>query len=666
MTLPCHQSHLARFKAPGQCLDQAEIVNYDGEYCEPERDIDECPEIVSYRYSCGHLGRVKCSDAFKWASNNDAATACDTVTKITNPICKHDLSLKCSYAQKLIDWIPWSAESPFVTQIVCGFDENNEPTNGLVMEEHKLEMSQLPAGINRKMLSCNMPMSVNRSCGHTSNNICSDAYFNNMGVCKDIEVVYCEREGCGIERKITCSEFCIEIKNGQKKPCQALHSKRCSVCEINEVMTECYKTVVSCNKEVTLTLHCGHECSWQCGSGFDPRGVDYQCRSCIVPFWIDSAEYKATSEDIMSMKECLQFRVGDFLKAIDPKCDVKFIDTNDKIIGQHLNSRKIILTKFLDVMAITDGKFPDLPPVPGSANFADVYDLLFTRGQNNGIFPTNQATIYGFGVELRRLTVENLRRIKTVGKIALKDGGQLDINIFVAFKQTSLVETPPFVDMKKKHGNKGGEKANKTALVFQNKGYDSVSFTNDDYEKGVYWTPKSVMKIAEAVIRFHSKCKICLDMFDETDGGYSCSNQHFTCWECLEACIHACGSPDAVGKTIDSEGNVKCVEPGCDQCITTLKLSKVSGCPELVFKSLEELKVTSIAAIKVATALAEQEARLQAEYNRIKAIQDKQERDIEMLKLDICNSILNLHCPRCRMVNQSCYYILFFLILILI
>ena len=63
---------------------------------------------------------------------------------------------------------------------------------------------------------------------------------------------------------------------------------------------------------------------------------------------------------------------------------------------------------------------------------------------------------------------------------------------------------------------------------------------------------------------------------------------------------------------------------------------------------MEDLKTKLAVDREVQKALAEQKLRLETEHARILQIIDADERESELLKLDITNNILTLHCPRCK------------------
>lgn len=65
-------------------------------------------------------------------------------------------------------------------------------------------------------------------------------------------------------------------------------------------------------------------------------------------------------------------------------------------------------------------------------------------------------------------------------------------------------------------------------------------------------------------------------------------------------------------------------------------------------KAHDELKTGLAIQKKVDEALIEQKNRLEAEHARILKILDSDERDSELLNLQITNEILNLRCPNCK------------------
>ena len=140
-------------------------------------------------------------------------------------------------------------------------------------------------------------------------------------------------------------------------------------------------------------------------------------------------------------------------------------------------------------------------------------------------------------------------------------------------------------------------------------------------------------------------CKVCFDYYTD-EKGYLCSKKHFLCWECFEQYVNQAAGPDSVGKCVDKEGNLLC--PECSESIPLLDVAKESV-PKNVFDPLESLKAKIKIKKAVDEALKEQETRLLKKFERIQAIQDKEEQMAERLRLDIIEKILTLRCPRCKL-----------------
>ena len=154
----------------------------------------------------------------------------------------------------------------------------------------------------------------------------------------------------------------------------------------------------------------------------------------------------------------------------------------------------------------------------------------------------------------------------------------------------------------------------------------------------------AAVSLALLTLKNNEQCKVCLE-YQIIEKGYSCSKKHFMCWQCFEDHVKQVSGPDSVGKGIDNDGNLLCVE--CNELITLLNVAKGSV-PKNVFDLLEKLKSNSVIKKAVGKALQEQGTQLKKEFDRIMAIQDQDERDAERMRLDIIEDILTLRCPRCK------------------
>ena len=69
--------------------------------------------------------------------------------------------------------------------------------------------------------------------------------------------------------------------------------------------------------------------------------------------------------------------------------------------------------------------------------------------------------------------------------------------------------------------------------------------------------------------------------------GNSCKKKQFICWKSFEDHVKQVSGPDSVGKGIENDGNLLCVE--CDELITLLSVDKGSVLKN-VFDLLKKLK----------------------------------------------------------------------------
>lgn len=120
--------------------DSKKVVEYDGHYCESERDLDDCDRLVSYRHlPCKHVQEnVPCSKAFKWADHSPDPDECTfKMTENRNPICSHPLSIQCSDWKAFLDsdWKPWDENAPVLLRVLREIGgEEQIPINAFAFE----------------------------------------------------------------------------------------------------------------------------------------------------------------------------------------------------------------------------------------------------------------------------------------------------------------------------------------------------------------------------------------------------------------------------------------------------------------------------------------------------------------------------------------------------
>ena len=417
-----------------------------------------------------------------------------------------------------------------------------------------------------------------------------------------------------------------------------MRRKTCTICGLNNVDTECYKSAVECRRDVVVQLDCGHDITWTCGVEEDPRTAEnLQCQDCVRPIWDEVSKYEPSNDDIRLTLQLLKNKINILVHQLDPETNVIFLEEESEItkFKDHLvNGRNNILKKHLDYLRTANPRekkrFPEIPALPGTPEFADFYDITFIREKGSLV---SKQTVYGAGIELRHLTQEALRVISGGA-----DNGKIDIKIVVGFRHNILKNCPQFVPNTNNKKNK--QKANREFNKFKEQGYDSVLFTNDSgVTKSVYWYAKQIVQFATAELKLHEKCIVCLDAKCNTDG-YKCSHHHFLCWECMSDFIKASSSPGTVGRNIDAAGNIVC--PKCNQSIAP---KDIATAPGDIYSALEKLKIDTNASKRVSEALAEQEQRMKKEHERIMNIRDEDDRNAELLKLRLMNETLTLSCP---------------------
>ena len=129
------------------------IVESHVSYCQAERGINNCSELVTYQYkACGHTrSNIKCSVAFSWAEDNDLALPCDHLTNFNSPLCGHILTDKCHVRDLMHDWSPWVDQvKPATTEYVARLDENKQSVIGYSINEKDLNFNLvIPEGMNK-------------------------------------------------------------------------------------------------------------------------------------------------------------------------------------------------------------------------------------------------------------------------------------------------------------------------------------------------------------------------------------------------------------------------------------------------------------------------------------------------------------------------------------
>lgn len=651
--LPCNMKKYAEQFSHGRVLTPGEsIVISSIQYCDEERKIKPCNEIINYKYEeCSHIrGGVKCSEAFLWASDNEKQPGCKQIIDFVNPICGHSNKAPCHDVTIILnkvksnEWVPWPNQNkkPQVIEYVLDHDENNIPNHGYSIKEESLESQpQKPNGISKEALSCENIFEFIRKCGHTSVITCSNVYWKMYSPCDDIVSIECDKSDCKHKKEIKCHIYEADKRAGKQLTCKNKVSRLCQKCNINKVRVACSEVVIECNEKATVTLElCSHEVTWSCGTDEDPRiNPTSSCQSCVFGKWDELLNKEVTfvkNENIIEQihKNIDKF-FGDFVE----------IEKNLKIhlpknFDDHNNAVMIIINRFL-TNAYNNNIVVSLPKTESFVDLSN-YDIVFMEVEKD--FPINNFyfdqinTKYGLGNELTTLNRAGLKSCKPDkdGMIYILVGAAYRFNI-----------SPYSLPYRIGENKKAKQAANKLRINQLQVGFDCIQTTPDQSElkRHVYWEPGSCCQLKLMTLKIREQCKICFDYFPDKDNGYACSKKHFVCWECFEENVKHASGPDSVGKCTDDDGNLLCIE--CSEKATLFDVAK-EKVPKNVFALLEDLKSSLIIKKAVTKALKEQEERLKKEHERIMAIQDEAERKVERLRLEIIEEILTLRCPGCK------------------
>uniref|UniRef100_A0A0G4I7D5 RING-type domain-containing protein n=1 Tax=Chromera velia CCMP2878 TaxID=1169474 RepID=A0A0G4I7D5_9ALVE len=191
-----------------------------------------------------------------------------------------------------------------------------------------------------------------------------------------------------------------------------------------------------------------------------------------------------------------------------------------------------------------------------------------------------------------------------------------------------------------------------------NAGWDAaVVSSSDDADAGgreqrLYLFPGQVIPLLFAVLRPRSQCSICLEWRPSGTCIRCAKNRadHALCMECLEAYVERAGDLDAVGRSIDDEGRLTC--PSCtegdprDCSFPPQQLAQLL--PANLYEKVEKLKLNFLGEEQKEEGRREMERKKNLEIERIRNIADADERDAELLRLDLAENVLGFACPRCK------------------
>ncbi len=694
--IPCHLERSVTVATPGVSLDdQADpVVEAGQDYCEAAVGVKECLELVVYRRPCGHEETdVPCSRAFSWATSVTDSPPCMHLVEIDSPLCEHSTLVPCFLIVDILASNPWRGEPP--QRITQRFD-GDAITCPVVIENEKVPIR--PALNILEAMRCGKTSRFVRSCMHTEEIECCSIFDALSSKCEQLEKSTCEV--CGFEDAEKCHEL---QENGSPRPCKNLVEKKCTTCNVNVTLADCFKEISCCEREVRAHLPCGHPVTWTCGED-DPR-VRLDVEPCLFCTWNQWSEALEKAKDlsnehkrpgiriasgtteVSSATEAGRGRISDsttpaafcfeshmnklraraleslpstFIKevfeveraSLDPllQAYLKILSRNVDILGN------AIANESRDGLSVRAP--PDIEDVQGA------YDIIYhvIRGKNSFNMVDTQ---FGYGSMGTLFSVESL--VEDCAKNG--EDGSLTVRIGAAIRHQVLEGTPPFrleiskIKKKTKGKNKFIErldkeniKARKLMLQSMETGHDCVS--RDAVQKPfdrVYWVPGSIIPICKVKLQLLRPCAICFDFY-EPKKGWVCSDNHFLCRDCFSGHAKHASEPDTLARAVDRDGMLLCPHDGCTaKYELPLLLNQSHDATEDELKdthaALQKLRMSAHAKLEVHVALETQKRQLEAEFARIQEIQDLDERQAETLRLRIVGEILTLRCPNtaCRM-----------------
>ncbi len=151
--------------------------------------------------------------------------------------------------------------------------------------------------------------------------------------------------------------------------------------------------------------------------------------------------------------------------------------------------------------------------------------------------------------------------------------------------------------------------------------------------------------LGAACQRISKTCSICFCLADSAAGA-ECSEGHFHCDSCVARHAETFLDFDNLGQRKEREGHLKCSKfpLECKSGFADRDLAKLLHID--LFKTYLEARVETIKAQMQAQLEAEMKDRLEAELQRLAAL-DEQARKVQVARKHIIDKILFLSCPRC-------------------
>ncbi|KAK3285890.1 hypothetical protein CYMTET_6522 [Cymbomonas tetramitiformis] len=710
VTVPCHLEARVTAAAPvvgargTSSGDQGVVVVAGREYCDEAHGVASCDEAVTFIHApCAHaLPDVPCHLAFKWAAGDVEAPPCTEAVPLRSPLCSHPLRVPCHVAQILQGWTPWAAraatpttanrsalppaDTPCWEEVTDGFDEHGEPLVCPIVRHEDARPAPRPEGLPTDALSCGRQCVIHRACGHVARVPCVEAYSALDDPDSCAEAVARECAACHDVTTRPCHERRAEAASGIPSRCLRRVPKPCAGCGVNTVTVECYRTDPRCRTLVTAELSCGHFASWTCGEQADPRRRDDRhstasagakgtrvppCLACVLPRWEAKLLHKGANEEeegprvSEGMLRALVHGAVPAELMCCPREDLPLAGLQDlegareEVLGAYWDQLKGSLENGTEDVPVMEP-----PEETDPASYDIVYYAMEAADGSTAASPETrfrvlQPTAYGLGVRLTRLSVSSLRRCTPALDQTVR------VCVGVAFRHRALLDAPPFRPAlvtgkgQRKKNIELDKKANKLSREQIRRGYDHVvcAPTNSgkieedgEEEDVVYWTAGAALPLSIYTLRMHHTCHICLEQA-LPEAGCQCSARHFLCWGCFNGYLQSAAEPDALQRTVDAEGSLRCPAPECTVVyrLEEMVLHVTEGARRrTVTERLVELRQRARLNVEVPAAVDAERARLTAEFQRIQAMTDRTEREAAILRMEIVDEILTRRCPTCR------------------
>eukprot|EP01034_Spumella_vulgaris_P022513 gene22513-28642_t len=660
VSVPCHLEADVTARTAGARPTNSLVV-HDVDYCNSPAAAPVCCQSVSFQMACGHVLRnVRCTDAFAWAADSTKVPRCAELVEIASPVCGHLIQTQCWVSVALEAWDPWD---PWETlggvpqfEVESHLGEHNETVQTVVLRAGGQRPSPLPPGLKPNCITCLQPAMLVRDCGHTVHTTCSHAFMAPPVPCQEVEMIHCGC--CGFESEMKCHQSRAQKLSNAPLACPNVMVKECGVCKINEVSVPCSQSNVECRSQVWVPLDCGHLSNWVCGMHADPRTSGELCRGCVVPEWDACIESEPTQAELNAFCK----NSVDGAKACVPEL---YERVNERLVrldlGAHQEAR-VKMHKIQRDLMVNDQSSP-VVAAPGQfgSDFAENYNFVFVsvrdlQGPNvrNPVVSLNnknlmqivqtyfwqpQDTPYGRGVTVTPLTAENLRRVP------LNENGTVSVCICAAHFNKELSGVAPFDTT---NNSKGRQRANRTASQYMWSGFSCVNAKRQNgLDQQIYWTPNAVVPLLLLELKMPEICTVCAEPFTKTEG-FCCGNGHFMCWaECFDKYVTSASEAGAIQGYCNAAGDLLCPDPRCKVPYNLQKVAHAGGPPH-VFKALMDLQFNVRSAKEVNNALETQKLQLTAEFERIQAMTNLDERAAHMLRREIIDDVLTLACPRCK------------------